>query len=252
MNDHHIRTLLYWVIFTLLFIGIIAYEWLPASYRGSWIFILSLVIAGAFFRFGVALIVGFITFFITALYFLFDLNNFAHIERQLLVLFAIPFAPLFLSAIRYNLISKHEVEQASATYDFKRSNDILPISAWENMHVELIKMFPFVALDHYELIRIKVVNRKLIEDMLGAAVWKNTQNKILEVLQQKTDGVIYHFSDDHLSEITSVIFRTHPDAKNLPKFAHQLEQIESLKIEIEYILRDIPHSEQELIDVNIP
>ena len=32
--------------------GIVAYEWLPASYKGNWIFLILLLVAGAFLNIG--------------------------------------------------------------------------------------------------------------------------------------------------------------------------------------------------------
>lgn len=46
------RTLVLWIIAAHLFMGMIAYEWLPVSFRGSWIFILILLVSGAFLEVG--------------------------------------------------------------------------------------------------------------------------------------------------------------------------------------------------------
>ncbi len=39
-QKHPGRTLILWIIAAHLFMGMVAYEWLPVSFRGSWIFIL--------------------------------------------------------------------------------------------------------------------------------------------------------------------------------------------------------------------
>ncbi len=41
-QKHPGRTLVLWIIAAHLFMGMVAYEWLPVSFRGSWIFILLL------------------------------------------------------------------------------------------------------------------------------------------------------------------------------------------------------------------
>ncbi|MEL1747029.1 hypothetical protein V2W49_21165, partial [Acinetobacter baumannii] len=64
------RTLVLWIIAAHLFMGMVAYEWLPVSFRGSWIFILILLISGAFLQVGASLIVGLLAFIGVAVYFL--------------------------------------------------------------------------------------------------------------------------------------------------------------------------------------
>ncbi|MDB0199719.1 hypothetical protein CTY68_21670, partial [Acinetobacter baumannii] len=102
-QKHPGRTLVLWIIAAHLFMGMVAYEWLPVSFRGSWIFILLLLISGAFLEVGLSLIVGLVAFIGVAVYFLLDLGAQTHIERQLLLLFIIPLIPLFLSAVRHNI-----------------------------------------------------------------------------------------------------------------------------------------------------
>jgi hypothetical protein len=77
------RTLVLWIIAAHLFMGMIAYEWLPVSFRGSWIFILILLVSGAFLEVGLSLIVGLLAFIGVSVYFLLDLGAQTHIERQL-------------------------------------------------------------------------------------------------------------------------------------------------------------------------
>ena len=39
-------TLVLWIILAQIFMGIVAYEWLPETYRGGWILLLLLVMSG--------------------------------------------------------------------------------------------------------------------------------------------------------------------------------------------------------------
>ena len=89
MQKNPAPALVLWIISSQVFMGIIAYEWLPATYRGSWIFLLLLLIAGAFLNVGLALILGLVAFVSMAVYFALDLANQTYIERQLLLLFVI-------------------------------------------------------------------------------------------------------------------------------------------------------------------
>lgn len=87
MQKNPAPALVLWIIAAQVFMGIVAYEWLPASYRGSWIFLLMLLISGAFLNIGSALQVGLIAFISMTVYFSLDLANQTYIERQLLLLF---------------------------------------------------------------------------------------------------------------------------------------------------------------------
>ncbi|OTG78482.1 hypothetical protein B9T33_14290 [Acinetobacter sp. ANC 5054] len=252
MQFKHVQTVLYWVILAVFFLGIVAYEWLPVGYRGSWLFVLALIIAGGFVRFSTAIFIGLAAFFSISIYFLFDLNSFNHIERQILLLFIVFFAPLFLSAVRYNLIASDKSQKSIKNFSTGYSNDVLPMNTWEHMMAELLKMLPFLTLKNYEVINIEIKNQQLISEMLGEDVWKNIQNKILDLLRQKTDGVIYNFANDDLTQIRSVIFRNNPSSENMPQFIHVLKSVESIELQIDYVLRDIPASIQEGNYVSAP
>ena len=75
MQKNPAPALVLWIIAAQVFMGIVAYEWLPASYRGSWIFLLMLLISGAFLNIGSALQVGLIAFISMTVYFSLDLAN---------------------------------------------------------------------------------------------------------------------------------------------------------------------------------
>ena len=52
MQNNTASALILWTIAAQIFMGIVAYEWLPASYRSSWIFLILLLVAGAFLNIG--------------------------------------------------------------------------------------------------------------------------------------------------------------------------------------------------------
>ena len=125
------KTLMLWIITAHLFIAIVAYEWLPATYRGGWILIIGLLVLGAFVNIGAALIIGLIAFLAVAVYFMFDLAGQTHIERQLLLLFIIPMVPLFLSAVRHNIANALKRFKAIQSYEKNYRHDIFPLS-WQS------------------------------------------------------------------------------------------------------------------------
>ncbi|KXZ74787.1 hypothetical protein AVENLUH8758_00727 [Acinetobacter venetianus] len=215
--------------------GIIAYEWLPATYRGSWIFLLLLLIAGAFLNVGLALILGLVAFVSMAVYFALDLANQTYIERQLLLLFVIPMAPIFMSAVRHNIQNALKTYRDIQSYDRNYQHDILPLTALNHFQVELRKLLKLTQKDHYKVFSIHITNTVLIREMLGEDIWKETQNKIMEILSSDQDSVIYHFISEELSEIRSIVIHENKSDDDLspPLFVQRLQELSVLKLQIE-------------------
>lgn len=176
------RTLVLWIIAAHLFMGMVAYEWLPVSFRGSWIFILILLISGAFLQVGASLIVGLLAFIGVAVYFLLDLGAQTHIERQLLLLFIIPLIPLFLSAVRHNIEINVQKYRDIQSYDRNYRRDIFPLSALKYFQRSFFKLLDHHHIQDYEVFEIRILNRSLIKEMLGDDVWKTTQNEMIKIL----------------------------------------------------------------------
>ncbi|ESK57382.1 hypothetical protein [Acinetobacter tjernbergiae] len=234
MQKNPAPALVLWIIAAQIFMGIVAYEWLPASYRGSWIFLIILLISGGFLNVGSALVVGLVAFISMAVYFSLDLANQTYIERQLLLLFVIPMAPIFLSAIRHNIQNALKSFRAIQSYDRNYQHDILPLTALAHFQAELKKLLQLTQKDHYKVITTHISNTVLIREMLGEDVWKETQNKIIEILSIERDSVIYHFINEELSEIKSIVI--HEPEKNedqlYPLCIQQLQELNVLKLNI--------------------
>lgn len=247
MQKNPAPALLLWIISAQVFMGIVAYEWLPASYRGSWIFLLILVIAGAYLTVGKALILGLVMFVSIAVYFFLDLANQTYIERQLLLLFVAPIAPIFLSAIRHNIKNALASYRAIQSYDRNYQHDILPLTALKHFQDQLKKLLQLTHKDHYEVISIKISNTILIREMLGEDIWKETQNKIMAILSTERDSVIYHFINEELSEIKSIVIHDENsiDEHHLhPLFIQQLQELTVLKLKIEQHTEYLSQSQQ--------
>ena len=229
-------TLVLWIILAQIFMGIVAYEWLPITYRGSWILLLLLVISGVFLNIGMALILGLVAFLSMAVYFSFDLTNQSYIERQLLLLFVIPIAPIFLSAIRHNIQNALRTYRAIQSYDRNYQHDILPLTALNHFQVELRKLLKLTHKDHYTVYTTHINNALLIREMLGEDVWKKTQNQIMTILSTDHDNVIYHFINEQLSEIKSIVIHENKpaDDQTPPQFIQELQALSVLKLKIEH------------------
>ena len=229
-------TLVLWIILAQIFMGIVAYEWLPVTYRGSWILLLLLVMSGVFLNIGMALILGLVTFLSMTVYFSFDLTNQSYIERQLLLLFVIPIAPIFLSAIRHNIQNALRTYRAIQSYDRHYQHDILPLTALNHFQVELRKLLKLTHKDHYTVYTTHINNALLIREMLGEDVWKKTQNQIMTILSTDHDNVIYHFINEQLSEIKSIVIHENKpaDDQTPPQFIQELQALSVLKLKIEH------------------
>lgn len=229
-------TFILWIILAQIFMGIVAYEWLPETYRGSWILLLLLVMSGVFLNIGMALILGLVAFLSIAVYFSFDLTNQSYIERQLLLLFVIPIAPIFLSAIRHNIQNALRTYRAIQSYDRNYQHDILPLTALNHFQVELRKLLKLTHKDHYTVYTTHINNALLIREMLGEDVWKKTQNQIMTILCTDHDNVIYHFINEQLSEIKSIVIHENKpaDDQTSPQFIQELQALSVLKLKIEH------------------
>ena len=229
-------TLVLWIILAQIFMGIVAYEWLPVTYRGGWILLLLLVMSGVFLNIGMALILGLVTFLSMTVYFSFDLTNQSYIERQLLLLFVIPIAPIFLSAIRHNIQNALRTYRAIQSYDRNYQHDILPLTALNHFQVELRKLLKLTHKDHYTVYTTHINNALLIREMLGEDVWKKTQNQIMTILSTDHDNVIYHFINEQLSEIKSIVIHENKpaDDQTPPQFIQELQALSVLKLKIEH------------------
>ena len=229
-------TLILWIILAQIFMGIVAYEWLPETYRGGWILLLLLVMSGVLLNIGMALILGLVAFLSIAVYFSFDLTNQSYIERQLLLLFVIPIAPIFLSAIRHNIQNALRTYRAIQSYDRNYQHDILPLTALNHFQVELRKLLKLTHKDHYTVYTTHINNALLIRKMLGEDVWKKTQNQIMTILCTDHDNVIYHFINEQLSEIKSIVIHENKpaDDQTPPQFIQELQALSVLKLKIEH------------------
>ncbi|PVZ85242.1 hypothetical protein C9426_20390 [Serratia sp. S1B] len=215
------------------YLGLIAYEWLSTGFRGGWILVIFMMLLGAFLRFSVAVVVGILSFILLIIYFLFDFNHFVfNIGRQLLLLFILPFAPLFLSAFRDILNSNRQTDKILDNYRLHLANNLLPIGTFKTTELQIHKLLKHHHIEAYETLSIRISNHALLRDMLNVEEWKAVQNQILAVLHQDHESSILYFTDARMSLIKSIII--HVDEQNVtPHILEQLHQIPNLKLHIE-------------------
>ena len=144
-------------------------------------------------------------------------------------------APIFMSAVRHNIQNALKTYRDIQSYDRNYQHDILPLTALNHFQVELRKLLKLTQKDHYKVFSIHITNTVLIREMLGEDIWKETQNKIMEILSSDQDSVIYHFISEELSEIRSIVIHENKSDDDLssPLFVQRLQELSVLKLQIE-------------------
>ncbi len=70
--------------------------------------------------------------------------------------------------------------------------------------------------------------------MLGEDIWKETQNKIMSILSNDHNNVIYHFINEELSQIKSIVIHQDQLTEGFaePEFIEKLKSLTVLKLQI--------------------
>lgn len=125
--------------------------------------------------------------------------------------------------------------RAIQSYDRNYQHDILPLTALKHFQDQLKKLLQLTHKDHYEVISIQITNTVLIREMLGEDIWKETQNKIMTILSTEGDSIIYHFINEELSEIKSIVIHENQmdEQHPTPHFLQQLQELSVLKLKVE-------------------
>ncbi len=239
------KTIIGWVIACVVFIGLLGYEWMPEYLRGGWIFYLLLVISGGFLEIGLALIVGTIAFIGSAFYLLYKLNLGLPAEKQALMLFLSPIAPLWLSAVKHNLGLRQSASKALMLFRAKSDIHVLDLDACEDFMRRLDVLSRHGGREGYRLIDIAVKNHDLITEMLGEQVWQKTRLQMLAIFEASANQAIFHFADDELTEFRCIDLEHAPDDMAEPEFLRQLRAIVELKLEVETHRHVVPGLESQ-------
>lgn len=227
------QSIIFLPIMTVIYLGLISYEWLSTGFRGSWVLIILMVLLGAFLRFSVAFIIGILSFVLVIIYLLFDFNNFIfNIGRQLLLLFILPFAPLFLSAFRDILSSINKTDKILDSYRLYLSNNVLPIGTFKSTEQQIHKLLKYQKIDAYETLHIKIGNHQLLRDMLNVDEWKAVQNQIIEIVHQEHGSSVLYFTYARMYFIKIIIIHV-AEQNATPQILEQLYQIPNLKLQVE-------------------
>lgn len=223
------KTVIGWAMAMVVCLGVIGYEWLPATLRGAWLFYLALVLLGAVMTVGGGIILGLLMFLGMALYLSYSQLIGVSAERYYSMLFLVPLAPLWLSAIMYNLrLRSGTEEQYWAVEDFSNTD----LASHEAQHLMLRTLKTLVKDGHLQSlreIRIHVINVSVIREVLGERAWLSIKQQLFDIFAKVKHPALLHFSDRREGCFMTLDFR---DEASPLTFMDEMKQIKGVKIEI--------------------
>jgi hypothetical protein len=234
------KTITGWAIACVVYLGLLGYEWMPSHFRGGWVFLILLVISGAFIEIGTALIVGLLAFVGASLYMLYKLKLGLPAERQVLMMFLSPIAPLWLSAIQYNLQLRRDAAIKALALKQGSAKGVLNTDHYDDFVTRLDALCRSCNIKGYAESQIDIVNRELIAELLGSRTWVDTQNRIVRILNVSANQPIFYFVNDALDMILCIDLSRSEEAEGEPDYIAQLRQIAELNLDVNVSWRIVP------------
>ena len=237
------KTITGWAIACIVFIGLLGYEWIPEYLRGGWIFYLLLVISGAFMQIGTSLIVGIVAFLGTAAYLSYKLNLGLPSEKQTLMMFLTPLAPLWLSAIKHNLDLRKEASGLLIKFHQKSDFHVFTKDAFDDFVKKMDSICRSKGIESYRIIKVNIENQEIIEQVLGEQAWQRSRLNILSAFECSIDNEIFHFGNHEFNEFCCVDMQFPAGSTEAPMFLQKLSTIPELKLNISYEIHDVSNLE---------
>lgn len=218
----------------IVIIGLLGCEWIPDYLRGGWIFYCLLVISGVFLYISQALVLGLLTFVGLAFYLFYKLQLGQPAEKQTLMLFLAPMAPIWLSAIKHNLKLVRTSRYTLIAALQKSKLQLLNLEAYEDFQHRIASLCRGAnAISYFEVI-IYVKNQALIANMLGDQSWQEIRIRMVDILAATRDEPVFHFANEEMTYLRSIHLALPLDFHEDLPFIGELRQISGLKIEVEY------------------
>lgn len=189
-----------WLIAGLVGMGVLGFELMPAGNRGLWLFLIVLLVLGAFLPIWLAVGLGVLTFGVFAVYIALvsELRNLSGAE--LLALFYLPLAPVWLAAFRIVLAQTDGLVRFART--FRRRHAALIDPEHEEMTTLMLRrIFPRIAARWRAtgtggtLSVVAVDNDRLARDLLGDEAWRNRRAATIRAIREARPGS-WLFLDD--------------------------------------------------------
>jgi len=191
------RVILVWSSAALILIGVMGFEIVPTTDRGPWAVLILLTLIGGLLRLGTAALFGFVTFLTFGLYLFWRGQTEPTSHLQVLLLLALPIAPLIMSTLRQvldeYLLTSSGMQGNSDTAGIGR--DGLPTvdtmqAIYPMLHRAMRRRGAMAAL-----IAIDLTNDSLSRQLLGDQAYVGQRRDLVARLAEGVQDADWMFTD---------------------------------------------------------
>lgn len=195
-----IWVILGWLLAGLAGMGLLGFELMPAGNRGLWLFLVLMLALGVFLPLWLAIGLGILTFAVFAIYIALvsEVRNLS--GAQLLALFFLPLAPVWLAAFRRSLTQVDDLVSFARSFRHRHASLIDPEHDAMTLHL-LRRLFPNVVARWHatggrgRVIVVAVEGDRAARDLLGDDAWRARRLKVIAAIQETRPGALF-FMDD--------------------------------------------------------
>ncbi len=178
----------------------LGFELMPAGNRGLWMFVVLMLALGVILPLWLAIALGILTFAVFAIYIALvsEIGNLTGAE--LLALFYLPLAPVWLSAFRRSLTQVDDLVGFARSFRHRHASLIDPEHDAMTLHL-LRRLFPTIIARwrahgmRGQLIVVALEGDRPARDLLGDDAWRARRMKIIGAIQETRPGALF-FMDD--------------------------------------------------------
>lgn len=230
------KTIIGWLLASTFFLGLLGYEWIPDYLRGGWLFLLLLMMFGAFLRITYAVLVGLVFFLGLSVYFLYKMNSGVAIGNQLLLLLMTPFAPIGYSAILHNLDLREHVSDSLLTLKNRVDHEIIPLALLDTFIKSELAIFnrENISFSEQNIVATEIIieNSHEIEELLGDEEWIAVRIQILQIIEDCIDNGYHVFGDSDFHRMVFVEV-ANSDTDFIDRMIFKINANLSLKIKLD-------------------
>lgn len=195
-----IWVILGWLLAGLVGMGMLGFELMPAGNRGLWLFLVVMLALGVFLPLWLAIFLGLFTFAVFAIYIglVSKIGNLG--GAQLLALFFLPLAPVWLSALRRSLVQVDDLVSFARSFRHRHASLIDPEHDAMTLHL-LRRLFPALAARwrarqiRGQVVVVAIEGDRPARDLLGDDAWRARRMRIIGAIQDTRPGALF-FMDD--------------------------------------------------------
>lgn len=195
-----IWVILGWMVAGLAGLGILGFELMPAGNRGLWMFVVVMLAVGVVLPLWLSIALGIIIFAVYTTYIALvsELGNLS--GAQLMALFFLPLAPVWLSALRRSLMQLNDLVSFARSFRHRHASLIDPEHDAMTLHL-LRRLFPSVTARWRargaggQMIVVAVEGDRPARELLGDEAWRARRMKVIGAIQETRPGALF-FMDD--------------------------------------------------------